>query len=103
MMKRVFAVALLALIGTSSAGAQTPREALAQARARLDGLSSYHLHLEDQTEPTDIDYTVPQKTRITKPGSVGIIVGGGVYLNVGGAGWTPSGVNTTLAVLMATL
>jgi outer membrane lipoprotein-sorting protein len=104
MMKRLFAVAALsALIGSLSAGAQTPREALAQVRVRLDGLSSYHLHLEDQTEPTDIDYTAPQRMRITKPGSVGIIVGGGVYLNVGGAGWTPAGVNTALAVLMATL
>jgi len=102
-MKRLFAVALLSMIGMSSAGAETPREALAAARSHLDALASYHLHLEDGTEPTDIDYTLPDRLRITKPGSVGIIVGGGVYLNVGGAGWTPGGVNTTLGVLMVTL
>jgi outer membrane lipoprotein-sorting protein len=102
-MKRLFAVALLTVIGMSSASADTPREALAKARSHLDALSSYHLHLDDQTEPTDIDYTVPDRMRIIKPGSVGLIVGGGVYLNVGGAGWTQGGVNTTLAVLMVTL
>lgn len=103
MMKWLFVLALPALIGMSQASAETPREALAKARSLLDTLSSYHLHLDDQTEPTDIDYTVPQRMRITKPGSVGIIVGGGVYLNVGGAGWTQGGVNTTLAVLLVTL
>jgi outer membrane lipoprotein-sorting protein len=92
-----------AFVAPASAADTSPSDALRHAREKLDGLTSYHLQLDDETGPVEIDYTVPQRVRITQPASVAIIVGGGVYLNPGKSGWTPAGVNPTLGVLMATL
>jgi hypothetical protein len=96
-------VILAAACAVPAFGATSPRDGLAQARARLDGLSSYHLSIDDGTGPVELDYTLPQRVRITEPQSVAIIVGGSVYLKVGKNDWVPSGVNTTLGVLLVTL
>jgi len=43
---------------------------------------------------------VPDRIRITKPESVGLIIGGNTYVNVRDAGWVPAGAGSTLLVLM---
>jgi hypothetical protein len=104
MLKRVSALVFLAAACVAPAfGATSPRDGLAQARARLDGLSSYHVSVDDGTGPVEIDYAPPQRIRVTAPGSIAIIVDGSSYLKVGNNDWVPSGVNTTLGVLLITL
>jgi hypothetical protein len=76
---------------------------LAQARAKLDAQSSYHLRLQDAAGNTEIDYMPPERVRIFMPGSVALIVGGSVYLNAAGSGWVPAGANPTLLILMRAL
>ena len=103
-MRRLLLAMVLAVLWITPAFAESsPRDAVLSAREKLDGLTSYHLSLNDGLEPTDIDFTLPDRVRVTKPESVGLIIGGSTYLNVGNSGWSPAGVNPTLVVLMTML
>ncbi|HEY0798223.1 MAG TPA: hypothetical protein VGD50_03680 [Candidatus Baltobacteraceae bacterium] len=99
-MKRLLLAFILAVGCTGTVLADSAADALASARSHLSALTSYRLVYEEDAGTTQIDYTAPDRLRITSPQAETLMIGGAVWLK-GDSGWSPAAVNARIELLLA--